>query len=173
MTQRCQRESNRLLTSSLQPPASGRVATRRAAAFVAGLALMCCGANVAAQDDFKLIKVEQDVRNLERQVYELNREVDDLKRRLAQSRTASSKSGSAAAAASSTQWVDASIWDRVRNGMDELQVIDLLGPPTSMRGEGDTRTLLYALEIGASGFLSGSVSFKDKKVTQVERPVLK
>ena len=57
--------------------------------------------------------------------------------------------------------------------MDELQVIDLLGPPTSMRGEGDTRTLLYALEIGTSGFLSGSVSFKDKKVTQVERPVLK
>ena len=45
--------------------------------------------------------------------------------------------------------------------MSELEVIGLLGPPTSMREEGDARVLLYALEIGASGFLGGSITLRE------------
>jgi hypothetical protein len=78
-----------------------------------------------------------------------------------------------AAAPSSTAWLEAQRWDRVRTGMSELEVIGVLGPPTSMRQEGDTRVLLYAMEIGSSGFLGGSVEFRDRAVTAVNEPVLR
>jgi len=57
--------------------------------------------------------------------------------------------------------------------MGELEVINILGPPTSMRQEGEARVLLYALEIGASGFLGGSVELRDRKVSAVLKPALK
>ena len=131
---------------------------------------------VAADDDtYRLMKVEQDVRNLERQVQTLTRQLDDL--RMQQSRAGeripSARASSAPAAASSTAWLEATRWDRVRTGMSELEVIGVLGQPTSMRQDGDTRVLLYAMEIGSSGFLGGSVELKDRAVTAVNKPVLK
>ena len=57
--------------------------------------------------------------------------------------------------------------------MSELEVIGVLGPPTSMRQEGDARVLLYAMEIGSSGFLGGSVEFRDRKVSETFKPALK
>jgi hypothetical protein len=57
--------------------------------------------------------------------------------------------------------------------MTELEVIGLLGPPTSMRAQSDERVLLYALEIGTSGFLGGSVTLRDRSVTEVQKPVLR
>jgi hypothetical protein len=131
---------------------------------------------VAAEDDtYRLMKVEQDVRNLERQVQTLTRELDDLRQQ--QSRAGdhmpSARSSSALAGPSSTAWLEATRWERIRTGMSELEVIGVLGPPTSMRQDGDTRVLLYAMEIGSSGFLGGSVEFKDRAVTAVNKPVLK
>lgn len=131
---------------------------------------------VAADDDtYRLMKVEQDVRNLERQVQTLTRELDELRQQ--QSRAGdhvpSTRSSSAPAGASSGAWLDGSRWERIRTGMSELDVIGVLGPPTSMRQDGDTRVLLYALEIGSSGFLGGSVEFRDRAVTAINKPVLK
>ena len=59
--------------------------------------------------------------------------------------------------------------------MVELEVISLLGPPTSLRGAADSpsRTLMYAMEIGSSGFLSGSVQLRDRAVVEVSPPVLR
>jgi hypothetical protein len=57
--------------------------------------------------------------------------------------------------------------------MSELEVINILGPPTSLRQEGDARVLLYALEIGTANFLGGSVEFRDRAVTAINKPVLK
>ena len=130
-----------------------------------------------AQDDanYRLMKLEQDVRNLERQVQTLSRQIDELKQ---QSLRAGDRSGpgtrsSTAPTTSSTAWIEAARWDRVRAGMSELEVINILGPPTSMRQEGDTRVLLYALEIGSSGFLGGSVEFRGGAVSAINKPVLK
>ncbi|HEY7640806.1 MAG TPA: hypothetical protein VH814_13860 [Steroidobacteraceae bacterium] len=141
------------------------------------LAALLAHSAVAAEDDtYRLMKVEQDVRNLERQVQTLARQLDELRQQ--QSRTGdrslpSSRSSSAPAGASSTAWLEAPRWDRVRTGMSELEVIGVLGPPTSMRQDGDTRVLLYALEIGPSNFLGGSVEFRDRAVTAVNKPELK
>ena len=131
---------------------------------------------VIAADDFKVIKLEQDVRNLERQVRELQRQLADVQQRSRGTLESRPDATSDAPNASSTgQWLDAANWKRVRPGMEELEVISLLGPPTSLRGGADSpsRTLMYAMEIGSSGFLSGSVQLKDRVVVEVSAPVLR
>ena len=134
---------------------------------------------VAPADDFKIIKLEQDVRNLERQVGELQRQVSSLERRGSVAEAPPPLRGKGAdtdvpVATDTVLWYSSANWDRVRVGMNELDVIRLLGKPTTMRGgEAQTRTLLYAVEIGGSGFLGGSVELKDHQVVAVNRPVLK
>lgn len=135
-------------------------------------AWLTCPASVFA-DDFKVIKLEQDMRNLERQVSELSRQLAALQRRDGQPAVSPSRA-SAPVSADSPAWLDARNWERIRDGMSELDVIQLLGKPASMRDEsGDSRTLLYAMEIGSSGFLSGSVQLKQRQVASVSKPVLK
>jgi hypothetical protein len=56
--------------------------------------------------------------------------------------------------------------------MSELESIGILGTPTSLRMEEGTRLLLYALEIGSSGFLVGSVRLRDGSVVSVQKPTL-
>jgi hypothetical protein len=129
-----------------------------------------------AADDFKVIKLEQDVRNLERQVRELQRQLAEVQQRSRGTLEPRPDTPSDAPSASvSGQWLDAANWKRVRPGMAELEVISLLGPPTSLRGAADSpsRTLMYAMEIGSSGFLSGSVQLKDRVVVEVQTPELK
>lgn len=137
--------------------------------------LLLTWTTAGAADDFKVIKLEQDVRNLERQVNDLSRQLADLRQR---SSRAGDNTVALAPAAPATgdplMWVNAQSWKRVRAGMTELEVISLLGPPTSLRG-GDqgVRTLMYAMEIGSSGFLSGSIQLEDRKVVEVQIPTLK
>jgi hypothetical protein len=142
---------------------------------IALLALAGQGALAADDDTYRLIKLEQDVRNLEREVQTLTRQLDELKQQSARTGELSSVTHSSMAppAASSTAWLEAARWDRVRPGMSELEVIGILGPPTSMRQEGGARLLLYAMEIGSSGFLGGNVELRDRSVSEVHKPILK
>jgi hypothetical protein len=139
--------------------------------FICVLLVLASSAVHAA--DFKMIKLEQDVRNLERQVQDLSRQLEELSRRTQTSGT-KSVAPEPGVQRTGTDWLAVDHWKQVRPGMSELEVIDLLGPPTSLRGDASSgRTLLYAMEIGSSGFLSGSVSLKERKVVEVEIPTLK
>jgi hypothetical protein len=124
-----------------------------------------------AADDPRVSFLEQEVRNLHRQVDALSRRVDDLRTRPDRPKGVGAPAVKTAADGS-TQWVDAASWKKIHPGMSELEVIGMLGPPTSMREENGARTLLYALEIGASGFLGGSVVFRDRVVAEVRQPAL-
>lgn len=139
--------------------------------------LALLGQSALAADDatYRLMKLEQEVRNLDRQVQTLTRQLDELKQQSARAgdRSSAAPRAPTSAAASSTAWLEAARWDRVRPGMGELEVIEILGPPTSMRQDGDARVLLYAMEIGSAGFLSGSVELRDRKVSEVLKPSLK
>lgn len=139
----------------------------------ATLGALLFGSTATAADDFKVIKLEQDVRNLERQVQTLSRQIDELKMQLSRSGERPSLPQLSTSVATSDAWLDAAKWQRVRPGMKELDVIGLLGPPASMREENGMRVLLYAMQIGSSGFLSGSVSLRDRAVVDVQAPVLK
>lgn len=136
--------------------------------------VLVSAAHAQAEDPFRVIKLEQDMRNLERQVQTLQRQLDEVRAQLGRSGDRVARPSSAGPATpGSSAWLNAANWERVRTGMSELEVISLLGPPSSMRQDDQTRVLLYAMEIGSSGFLSGTVSLRDRAVTEVSRPVLK
>jgi hypothetical protein len=135
------------------------------------LLLACMPLAALAADEGRFSFLEQEVRNLQRQVQALSRQVDELRTRPA---LPPDRAGNTAATppATSDTWLDAARWRRVRPGMSELEVIGTLGVPTSMRAQDGTRVLLYAMEIGASGFLGGSVTLRDRAVVEVHAPVL-
>jgi|HigsolmetaAR202D_1030399.scaffolds.fasta_scaffold00024_14 hypothetical protein len=129
-----------------------------------------------AAEDFRVMKLEQDVRNLERQVQTLEREVRALAQstRSPVSTSELARSGREPTLEPDRTWLSASAWDRIRIGMDELEVIEILGRPTAVRpAESERRALLYTLEIGTTGFLTGSVVFENGQVVDVQKPTLR
>jgi hypothetical protein len=137
------------------------------------LCLLLVPVAAAAADDLKVSQLEADVRDLRREVQGLSRQIDELRSQLTRAGSREIPPlPSMAPAKSSDGWIDAAKWQRLRPGMKELDVIGLLGPPTSMRGEKSERVLLYALEVGSSGFLGGSVRLRDGVVVEVRKPTL-
>jgi hypothetical protein len=140
--------------------------------------LLCNCVAALAADDFRVSQLEQDVRDLQRQVQSLTRQIDSQGRVLPTGVDGVDRSRDAPRreAAPVTQalpaWVDAAKWQRIQPGMSELEVIGVLGPPTSMRAQQGARVLFYAMEIGGSGFLGGSVTLRDRSVASVQRPTL-
>jgi hypothetical protein len=124
-----------------------------------------------AADDLKVMRLEQDVRDLQRQVLGLTRQVEELQRRPTPG-VRTERAFSPSTTASTGVWVDAAKWNRLRSGMSELDVINTLGPPTTIREESGARVLRYAMEIGSSAFLSGSVTLRERVVVEVRKPEL-
>lgn len=147
---------------------------KAAQAAVAMLMLSLAGP-AAAADDYKIIKLEQDVRRLEQQVRELSRQIAELQRQTGAPAIPVPRDQEGPAPSGPQLWLQAENWQRLRVGMSELEVIDALGPPTSTRlaDEGATRILFYALEIDVGSFLSGSVEVRDHRVAEINEPVLK
>jgi hypothetical protein len=142
--------------------------------FLALLLLTPLGASAA--EDARFSYLEQEIRNLQRQVQVLTRQLDEIRNRPGRSEIARPGAvlpkGGTAPADDLPRWVDASLWRNLRPGMNELEVIGALGPPTSMREDGGDRVLFYAMEIGASGFLGGSVKLHERTVVEVAQPAL-
>jgi outer membrane murein-binding lipoprotein Lpp len=149
---------------------------RLIAAPPARLALMAVlvGASTAATcaDDLKVSQLEQDVRELQRQVQALSQQVEAQRAQAPAGQAMPPVRPAPAPTGGSPAWVDAAKWQKLLPGMSELEVIALLGPPTSMRSQGNQHVLFYALEIGSSGFLSGSVTLRDRVVTGIQKPTL-
>ncbi|HEU4591709.1 MAG TPA: hypothetical protein VFS13_12445 [Steroidobacteraceae bacterium] len=125
-----------------------------------------------AADDARVVRLEQEVRTLQRDLLNLARQVDQL--RLQSSRpSATGRPPPPPAVETGPAWLDARKWEKIRPGMAELDVLGLLGPPTSMREQDGARELLYAMEIGSSAFLGGSVLVRDRRVVEVRVPTLK
>src|SRR5262245_7792280 len=129
-----------------------------------------------AQDDLR-------VRQLENEVMRLQREIDAQNQRIERLESSARVSGSMPppvttsprAADSSPAWLVGTNWDKLRTGMKELDVIALLGRPTSVRTDDSARThtMFYALELGPSQFLTGNVRFGDAGVAEINRPTLR
>jgi hypothetical protein len=131
-----------------------------------------------AADDIKIMQLEQDVRDLQRQVQAQSQLIAELRaqinRPVAQPvPAAAAAAGVQIAAEKGAVWLDAARWQQVKPGMGELEVVSLLGPPTSMREKDGDRVLMYAMEIGSSGFLSGSVTLRDRIVLRTQKPELR
>jgi hypothetical protein len=126
----------------------------------------------SAAEDPRVSFLEQEVRNLHRQLNQLSRRLDSVTNRPDRPSVQKGAPPVGAPGVDVPQWIDAARWRQVRPGMSELEVIGVLGAPTSMRDEDGARVLLYALEIGTSGFLGGSVTLRERVVSEVRQPVL-
>jgi hypothetical protein len=124
-----------------------------------------------AAEDPRISLLEQQVRALDRQMLELRQQVAALRTR-PQGATPANNAPRGAPTDELPLWVDAAKWRALKTGTSELAVISALGAPTSMRDENGARVLLYALEIGSSGFLGGSVTLRDRVVAEVRQPTL-
>jgi hypothetical protein len=126
---------------------------------------------------------ELRVRQLENEVMRLQREIDQQNMRIERLESGSRLQGSSPppvtssprAADSSPGWLVSTNWDKVHTGMKELEVIALLGRPTSVHTDADskTHTMFYAMELGPNSFLTGNVRFGDAGVSEVNKPTLR
>lgn len=124
-----------------------------------------------AADGASIARLEQEVRTLRRDLQQLSRQVDEL--RMQSSRPQGARNAPAPVPAALPLWLDADKWRRIRAGMAELEVIATLGSPTSTREEDGAQVLLYAMQIGPTAFVSGSVLLRDHAVTEVRIPALR
>lgn len=129
----------------------------------------------SAAEDYRVMQLEQDMRNLERQVQTLQRQLSDLQQQSRGSTpTYEPRTDRQPASEGEAKWLNTAAWNRIGTGMSELQVVEILGKPTAVRPDGEgRRALLYTLEIGTTGFLTGSISFAAGKVVEVQKPALR
>ncbi|HTQ36194.1 MAG TPA: hypothetical protein VMH77_04095 [Steroidobacteraceae bacterium] len=122
------------------------------------------------------------VRQLESEVLHMQSELDAQSRRIETLEQAARIAPPAVLLApgprqdSSPAWLVPSSWDRLKPGMTALEVISILGRPTSTRHSDDGKLTLmfYAMELGPSAFLSGTIRVNDSgAVVEINRPVLK
>ncbi|MDQ2640813.1 MAG: hypothetical protein M3Y79_09575 [Pseudomonadota bacterium] len=128
-----------------------------------------------AADALQISRIEQDLRRLQTQLMDQARQIESLRLQLGTRANLPESRLLPVPAPPPAQptWLDAAKWEQVRVGMPELEVLTLLGPPTAMRTADGGRLLHYAQEIGASGFLAGSVRLEDGIVAEVQIPRLR
>lgn len=131
-----------------------------------------------AQEDLRVRQLESDVRQLQRQVEMQSQRIDSLERGARSPGSAPpplATTPGSRAADSSPAWLVSTNWDKLHTGMKELDVIALLGRPTTVRSDesGKTHTMYYAMELGPNNFLTGNVTFGSAGVAEINRPALK
>ena len=131
---------------------------------------------VLAQEDLRLRQLENEVLRLQRAIDAQNMRIERLESgSRTQATTPLPPLPSSRSVDSSPAWLVSTNWDKVRAGMKELDVIALLGRPTSVHTSEDskTHTMFYALELGPNTFLTGNVRFGDAGVAEINKPVLR
>ena len=128
-----------------------------------------------AQDDLRVRVLENDIMRLQRELDAQSRRIEDLERNARNAGVSRPAVAAARPADSSPAWLVSGNWDRIRPGMREIDVIALLGRPTSVRTEenGKGHALLYALELGPNAVLAGNVRLGDAGVAEINRPTLR
>ena len=128
-----------------------------------------------AQDDLRLRQLENEVMRLQRELDAQSSRIEGLERSQRPGAPVSASAPMPRAADSSPAWLVTANWDRVRPGMKDLEVIAVLGRPTSVRTDPDGKihTLLYALELGPNAVIAGNVRMGDAGVAEINRPTLK
>lgn len=141
-----------------------------------GMALHVAPTWSAPIDEFRVSDLEQKIRNLETASREQARQIAELQQQVHGNRPTTTAKGGAIGTTHITEqrWLSLANWQKIKPGMSELQVVELLGAPTQLRVSDDrsSRTLHYAMEIGTSGFLSGKVILVAGHVTVIEIPSL-
>jgi hypothetical protein len=130
-------------------------------------------------DDLRVSQLEQEVRDLKQLLRQQERRIEllesDLRRATLSPIAAPPGHAAGLSANANSAWLQSANWDKLRHGMSEAELTRVLGPPNSVRRsqQGDTQTLLYAVELEGGGFLSGRVVVTDQRVVEIHKPALK
>lgn len=126
-------------------------------------------------DDLRVRQLEAEILRLQQQVDAQALRIEALERAARLTPPDPSSVSSVRAPDTSPVWLATANWDRVKPGMTALEVIAILGRPTSTRNseDGKLRVLFYAMELGPDKYLSGTIRLDDSGVTEINRPMLK
>lgn len=124
---------------------------------------------------------DQRVRTLEAEVSQLQRELDAQSRRIDMLEQGGRLNPLVPPPASglrengSPAWLVGASWERIKPRMSALEVIAIMGRPTSTRHDeaGKLILLFYAMELGPDTALSGTIRLDESGVVEINRPVLK
>jgi predicted RNase H-like nuclease (RuvC/YqgF family) len=129
----------------------------------------------AEADDLRVRQLESEVSRLQRELDAQSRRIDELERSVRNSSLPRAPLSTTERTDTSPAWLVSTNWDRLRPGMKEMDVIALLGRPTSVRTDSDgrIRSLIYAMELGPNAVLAGNVRLSDAGVAEINKPALK
>jgi hypothetical protein len=140
------------------------------------LFLMCgmAGAQTSApkvdpKQDPKVDALMKDVADLKRTAADQERRIAELEKTLAALQAVVAPLPTRLPEATPA-WHKASSWNQIKLGMGESQVVDVLGPPTSVQVTIDMRVLLYTPDPHSTSTLNGSVTLVDDRVTAMNPP---
>ncbi len=134
-----------------------------------------------ADDATRMSQLESEIQQLRRQIDDQNRRIQRLEDELGRRPGAAAgtpqphRSASAATPAQSPStarqlWHTPEAWNRVAPGMTSVQVVAILGQPTSVDGVDALKTMFYRGTTPDGVSLSGIVNLRDDRVVAVNKP---
>jgi hypothetical protein len=131
--------------------------------------------SAAPVDTLRVRQLESEVNRLQRELSAQARRIDELERAVRKGGSPRAAAGVSDRTGNSPAWLVSTNWDRLRPGMKEVDVIALLGRPTSVRTDdaGEIRAFWYAMEIGPTIVLAGNVQLDENGVAKINRPALR
>jgi hypothetical protein len=131
--------------------------------------LILCGAAMAQTRDPRVDELTKDVAQLKRTIADQGARIAELEKAMKNLQLAAPPLP-AKIPSEIPPWHRASNWTLIKTGMSEAQVVEILGPPTSVDVSIDTRTLLYAPDSRSTSTLQGSVTLTGDRVTAMVPP---
>jgi hypothetical protein len=135
----------------------------------AGLLLLMCGVAIAQTRDPRVDELMKETAQLKRTIADQETRIAELERTVKALQTAAKPLPTPIPSAT-PPWHLASNWILIKSGMSESQVVEILGPPTSVDSSIDRRTLLYTPDANSTSTLKGSVTLIDDRVTAMTPP---
>jgi hypothetical protein len=148
---------------------SGKRVLMQKALIGAGLLLLMCGLATAQTRDPRVDELLKETAQLKRTIADQEGRIAELERTV-KALQAAVKPLPTPIPSPTPPWHRASNWTLIKSGMSESQVIEILGPPTSVDASIDRRTLLYTPDANSTSTLKGSVTLIDDRVTAMTPP---
>jgi hypothetical protein len=135
----------------------------------AALLLVTCGVAMAQTRDPRVDELVKETTQLKKTVADQEERITQLEKAVKMLQAAMPPLP-ARIPVETPPWQRASSWAPIQSGMSEAQVVQLLGPPTSVQGAIDSRTLNYGPDAKSTTTLKGSITLVDDRVTAMVPP---